>query len=306
MNFKQIKEHYNEEMNFEVLWDIALISKAEPKKSVVMRELSDRFWGADPFLFDYCGRTYLFYEQYDRKNKKGLIAYRNIEKDLSYTEPKVAIEENFHMSFPCIFTYGDAVYMIPETSSDRSIRLYKSEEFPDKWAFVKRITEDFPAVDTIVYSKGENGVVLHTSIGDSCNVENYIIECDNAFNVVNKFKVKDFSECGNRNAGNIIVRDNKTIRVGQDCSGKVYGKGLIMYEQKHNYEELETEKLSYNDFALSNNAYCGIHTYNEVNDFKVVDLKYTIKKPLIKKIGFITNKALCAIKRRLRWGRENV
>ena len=299
MNFKKVMEHYSEEMNFEVLWDIMLINNADSSKRTVVKETSKRYWGADPFLFEHDGKTYLFYERYDRKKKKGLIAYRTVEEDLTYSDPQIAIEENFHMSFPHIFTYNEEIYIIPETSAVGQIRLYRALDFPSKWELVKTVLADFPAVDTIVFNSNEQGIVLHTSLGDSCKVENYIIECDNTFNFIKKYKVKDFSERGNRNAGKIKHRNGKMIRVGQDCSGKVYGKGLVMYECVHGNNEVETATISYRDFTMPDDGYCGIHTYNELDDIRVIDLKYMFKKPWYKKITFLIKKCCNAVKRRL-------
>lgn len=300
MKLQRIFEHYREEMNYEVLWDIMLFDTENPNNKVIVKEPDSRFWGADPFLFDYDGREYLFYERYDRKRKKGVIAYREITNKGSYTlsEPNVVIEEDFHMSFPYIFQRNDDIYMIPETSSVGEIRLYRATDFPSQWVYEKTIVSNFPGIDTIILQNNEK-FILHSSIGDSCNVENYLLECDKDFSCVRKYKIKDYSERGNRNAGRIVKRNGKEYRIGQDCSGKEYGKGLIAYEIISYGLEVEKEAFSYDRF-LETNEYCGVHTYNESNGMSVIDLKRVISKPVYKKIAFVVLKMWGAIRRKVR------
>ena len=302
MNLKRIFEHYKEDMNYEILWDIVLVDRTTGEKAIVKEE-SDRYWGADPFLFSHDGTTYLFYEQYDRNLKKGRIAYRIIEKDLSYSPAQVAFEESFHMSFPFIFQYGGNIYVVPETSAINEIRLYKALDFPKKWAFEKIIAPAFSAVDTIVYHMDNDGIDFYTSVGDSCNVENYIVKCDNLFRCKSKYVVKKISAEGNRNAGGLIFQNGNVFRVGQDCTGNTYGKSVIVYKcTTDDFNEEETKRITYDDFADLNKRYCGIHTYNTLDDIDVVDLKYVIKKPLRKKIAFIAEKAFGLLKRKIRKG----
>lgn len=300
MKLQRIFEHYREEMNYEVLWDIMLFDTENPNKKVVVKEPVSRFWGADPFLFVKDGRKYLFYEQYDRKKKKGVIAYREITNMENYTlsEPYVVIEEDFHMSFPFIFQRNDEIYIIPETSSVGEIRLYRAECFPNQWVYVKTIVSNFPGVDTIVLQNKEK-LILHTSVGDSCNVENYILECDKDFSCVRKDKIKDYSERGNRNAGKIVKRNGKEYRIGQDCSGKEYGKGLIAYELTSLSSEVERDAFSFDRF-LETEKYCGVHTYNECDGTSVIDLKYLKPKPIYKKFEFIAAKTWRAIIRKVK------
>ena len=50
----------------------------------------------------------------------------------------VVLEEDFHLSFPFVFKDGDDIYMVPESSKNSDIRLYKSVDFPLKWKFEKQ------------------------------------------------------------------------------------------------------------------------------------------------------------------------
>ena len=284
------------------MWDIMIFDKKNPANKIIVKEDSKRYWGADPFLFKYNGTIYLFYERYDCITRKGSLAYRIINKNFTVGPVNVVIEEGSHLSFPFIFEKDEEVYLIPESSSQNCIQVYKADCFPDKWSKHKVIAHNLAAVDTIVL-KIENdntNVWLHTSVGDSCNVENYFLILDNDFNLVKKEKAKSYSGYGNRNAGKIVYEDGKVYRIGQDCTNGEYGKGLVVYDVTNPKQEIELKYLSIFDFEIDKNEnYCGVHTYNECGDLSVIDRKYLLKKPWIKRMAFVIRKGIGYILRRV-------
>jgi hypothetical protein len=103
---------------------------------------------ADPFLLDRDGRGHVFFEEYDNRLDKGRIATFSIGPDLRCTEPTVALEQPYHMSYPFVFEDGGALYMIPETTHNRTVDLYACERFPDGWRLRKRLLYGLDAADT--------------------------------------------------------------------------------------------------------------------------------------------------------------
>lgn len=304
MNLKRVFDFYKEEMNYEIFWDILLFNRDKSKEAVLINEEDGRYWGADPFLYEYKGVTYLFYEQYDRKNKKGRIVYRILQENMTVSRAQVAIEENYHMSFPFIFSFDGEIYMIPETSNAAALYVYRAKQFPQSWERYKRLLT-ITSVDTIMVKVTKDELILHTSVGDSCSVENYLIRLNPMFEVVEKRKIKSESDYGNRNGGALIKRADNVYRVGQDCSNGDYGKGLLIYKSNDIENEEEIQYLSVNDF-LSFNAieksakqYCGIHTYNESKKFSVIDLKYLRKRKFYEKWKFIARKFINHFQRKI-------
>merc|ERR1711991_795059 len=105
---------------------------------------------ADPFVIKKGKNHYCFVEDYNTKNKKGCISVYEIKKD-SCKELGVALEENFHLSYPFLFNHENELYMCPETHEANEIRLYKCTEFPLKWKFVKTLISNVSAVDTNIF-----------------------------------------------------------------------------------------------------------------------------------------------------------
>ncbi len=109
---------------------------------------------ADPHLFKFCSKTYLFFEDYNYK--KGVISCIIIDKDLNMTKPVKVLERPYHLSFPFIFKDDRNIYMIPETSSNGCIELYKAIRFPFEWRLFQRLLKGFWSSDTVILE--ENGI----------------------------------------------------------------------------------------------------------------------------------------------------
>ena len=112
----------------------------------------NRHYLADPFLIARSGKNFCFVEDYDQMIKRAKIVVYELEKDHA-TYVGVALEENFHLSFPYLFEYGNELYMCPELNENRDIRIYKCLEFPLRWKLEKIIMHDISAVDTMLFEK---------------------------------------------------------------------------------------------------------------------------------------------------------
>lgn len=269
-------------------------------------EMPVRYWAADPFLFPYNGEEYLFYELYDKITRRGYIAYSKITEN-GVTKPKIVIKKPYHMSFPYIFLTGNEIYMIPETSGDHTIQLYKAVSFPDVWQS-ENMLSDIVACDTVICEEGNSKFLLTslTDNGDCCCVSNVAYRLDESLRV-NGAPIPCISgDKGVRNGGAIFNYEDKTVRVGQDCSGHSYGKGLCFWYIKSIDPYVEE---SFFDFTVdemakhinSSGRIYGVHTYNFDSKYEVVDVLYNEKYPKIisalsflhRAFGFV-NRRICA------------
>lgn len=80
---------------------------------------------ADPFLFVKNEKLYLFYESKDFFSP-GVIMMTCTADLKNWSKPVVVLKESFHLSYPWVFEEEGKIYMIPETGSDKSIRLYEA------------------------------------------------------------------------------------------------------------------------------------------------------------------------------------
>lgn len=98
-------------------------------------ELADdgkRFY-ADPFVFEWRDRLYLFVEEYPYARGRGIISVAECRADGSIETPRAVLEEPHHLSYPQVFAHDGEVYMIPESSDAHELVLYRAEHFPHSW-----------------------------------------------------------------------------------------------------------------------------------------------------------------------------
>jgi hypothetical protein len=107
---------------------------------------------ADPFLIRRNGSDFCFVEDYDQTARRGRISvYKLDSQDASYVG--IALEEGFHLSYPFLFDHNDVLYMCPESSENRDIRIYRCVHFPLDWKLEKIIMADVSAVDSILFER---------------------------------------------------------------------------------------------------------------------------------------------------------
>lgn len=231
----------------------------------------ENYYYADPHLFKFCSRTYLFFEEYDYK--KGVISCIVIDKDLNLSKPVKVLERPYHLSFPFIFKDDKNIYMVPETSSNSCIEIYKATQFPYQWSLFQTLLKDFWASDTVIIE--ENGIWwLFTSIGNVNNLTilyTYDLNSgtwhNHPYNNTNKI-------CG-RMAGGIFRYDNKLIRPVQCCCPK-YGYSVILYEIEVLSRTEYKEKEICRKYANWKKNLLGTHTYSIADDLLIVDAKERI------------------------------
>ncbi len=202
--------------------------------------LSRDFWYADPILFRKDGRSYLFMEAFDKKQLIGRIAVSELS-DAGASAPALIICEPFHMSFPTVFSWQDGIYMLPETSADESLRLYRAAEFPHRWetAEVFRMGRKF--VDTVILETGDDHFrILTCEISPDreyeCRFQKFTVRAaengklslseeaqDAAFNRTQTYSLRS------RNGGALIRREGKTYVSAQESTETTYGVAMNFY-----------------------------------------------------------------------------
>jgi len=105
---------------------------------------------ADPFMLFDQKTWFMFFEILNKKDNKGVIGLATSKDGKKWDYDSVVLEEKFHLSYPYVFRHNGEYYMIPETSNDSSVRLYKATSFPLKWVLEKKIMNGVRFVDTSV------------------------------------------------------------------------------------------------------------------------------------------------------------
>lgn len=226
-------------------------------------------WVADPFVFEHEGRHYLFCEQYETKENRAGIGYFAFENGIPVNKG-IVLRRPYHMSYPCLFSYRGTVYMIPETSSNGTVELYRAVEFPHKWELDTVLLQG-RYLDSTVY-ESEEGLSLFTY---EKRGKEWILTCfalDMETRTLCKRSGKIYETNVGRPAGKLWQEDGKLYRPAQDCSEK-YGEALIVYrvDSLAPLQETPVQRITAGQYDLPQKA-DRLHTYNTDNRYAVVDV----------------------------------
>ena len=260
-----------------IYWNIAFFrnnfNNINLKNIFVIKSPKNR-WFADPFFIKQNKKHYIFFEDYNILKKKGSISCVEINKDNSVKFYKDIIKEKFHLSFPFLFKLDNKLYLIPESSQNKSIKLYKCIKFPNKWIFIKNLIKDINSVDTIIF-KHKKLWYLITCLISSKNIYNKIIgyysknPIKHNWNKIRKSPLTGKFING-RNGGLIIDKKNIVYRVGQIYLPGQYGFGFTINKvlgiSKNDYSEINM-KNNFNKLEDLKH----VHTINSKNNFTVID-----------------------------------
>lgn len=107
-----------------------------------------RFTFADSFYAEEDGRHFIFFEEVDDQHPVGFLSVLEVFKDGTYTEPTAILKLDYHLSYPCVFKIDHDWYMIPETTANKTIELWKCTKFPFVWEQHSVLMDNIEAVDT--------------------------------------------------------------------------------------------------------------------------------------------------------------
>lgn len=233
------------------------------------------YWVADPMPVKNGDKTYLFYEA--AHHNKGRIEVVEIQNDGTTSQPKVALERQYHLSYPFVFKHRGEWYMIPESCAINEVQLLRATHFPTEWEYVKTLLKEY-AVDTTV--KDYNGRLLMLTYVPEPGSENvtpraFWMDWENDI-VLREIAWRNYDPLQVRGAGSIVVRQGRYIRPAQINQKTSYGDGVLFAECccfDSAYSEKELGCLLGDDLQVSGWKADGLHTYAETDQFEVIDIR---------------------------------
>lgn len=258
-----------------------LLVSFDSKKNINLRkfiELSpprNAFW-ADPFAYQRDNRNFIFFEEYPYVTQVGRLAVIEVDQTGRQLNYWPLLQKEYHLSYPFVFEADGSLYMIPETSENKSIDLYMCTTLPNQWVFQKTLMTNVLAVDSTLLYK-DNIWWMFTTLqqekGASKNEELFIFFSD-------RFDSTDWKPHpgnpvvsdvrGGRMGGRFIEQGNKIFRVAQNGEGG-YGGSISIFEiiqlDKHSYQEVLFEEIE----AKWSKKYFRVHTFDRYNNMVVLD-----------------------------------
>ena len=188
---------------------------------------------ADPFLIERNGKTYCFVEDYLYSQQHGRISVFEIGEN-GARELGLALDEPFHLSFPFLFEVGGEVYMCPESSAAREIRVYRCAEFPLRWELHAVLMRDVVAVDAMIFERADRWWMLVSinsqKVGDFSELHLFFANSPFSPNWIPHPRNPICIDCEiGRNAGLILDGDD-LFRASQSYGFGFYGESLSLHK----------------------------------------------------------------------------
>jgi hypothetical protein len=240
----------------------------------VLPDDGKRFY-ADPMVVTWQGRSFVFVEEFPYATMKGLISAVEIGPQGPIGAPKPVFECKGHLSYPFVFERDGAMWMIPESSSQGTVELYRAENFPGGWVHAATLITGVQVGDaTIVENGGKLWLTGTVGGGDASTWDALHLwsadRLDGPWTSHSENPVL-LDALGARPAGAFYRRNGELWRPAQDCTTG-YGAGLAL---------CRVTKLDDEGFAQEIRAVLraggadwpgsGLHTVNWAGGLEVVD-----------------------------------
>jgi hypothetical protein len=225
----------------------------------------DRFY-ADPFVAHDHGRTFIFIEEYPFAHPIGFISVIEVFEDGTHGEAIPIIKCDYHLSYPLLFQQNGQWFMMPESGQNKTIEIWRCDNFPYKWQKHTVIMDNILAADTTPFYYQEKWW-LFTALKQYCKKfgdKLFVFSGDDLFG--KKWQAHDLNPVRqglvyDRPAGNIIVSHDKMYRPVQD-SLKRYGGALELREITQLSQSDYQENLYQRIEPCWDASIKGTHTYN--------------------------------------------
>lgn len=225
---------------------------------------------ADPFIHSEKGDFFIFAEEIDQAGKGRIVVIDPAKPEKSV----LLFDFDFHMSYPFVFRVNDDIYMVPESSANRSLTLYKSIDFPYQWEKKYDIFNDFAVVDATIIKFGTRWWMFANAkeYASTFNEELHIFFAEDLNGPWKPHKqnpVKNDAR-NTRPAGAMRIVGDKIHRPVQDCSWE-YGQRMhwmeveVLNESEFSERKLCTVNANWASRLLAT------HTINSDNHYKILD-----------------------------------
>jgi hypothetical protein len=229
-------------------------------------------WFADSMAFQHNGRQWLFIEDFDEEAKKAVISVAEIRSDGQMDVVRPCLIQPYHLSYPLVFAHDGDIFMIPETSENERVELYRARHFPFEWK-LEKVLAPFRAVDTTPLYHGGRWWFF-TSIPEprGWGALGFLFT---AAHLTGEWSLHPSSPISSssldaRNAGPILQWGTRLLRSTQSAF-PVYGYSFSFHE----ITQLDPHGFTQQTLTTIDPAgappLLGTHTYSRAGDLEVID-----------------------------------
>ena len=253
-------------------WSIAYKFGEAPFQEIVPPR--KRFW-ADPFVVASGDRAWIFVEELVYPEKRGFISVMEVRRDGTRSAPRPVLERPYHLSYPCVFRWNDEWLMVPESSANHTIELYRATDFPWRWELDGVLMHDLRAVDATIFEAHGRWWMYSATPASEQGKDFHCLALHHAPSPRGPWSPHRLNPllcdvAGGRPAGRPFLRDGKLVRAAQ-IGTPWYGYAMQLREiatlTPEEWEEREISTIR-PDWARGLD---GTHTLNVDGGVTVID-----------------------------------
>jgi hypothetical protein len=231
------------------------------------------FW-ADPFVTEYDGRRFIFFEEFIRETSRGHIAAIEVGPNGELGDAIDVLKSEFHLSYPFMFQHDGSLYMVPECSMSGRVEVFRCTQIPQHWERHAVLLDGVCAFDpTLIEHDGLWWMFVTIQHGgQSTDDALHLFYAPGPFDewTAHPLNPVRLDVRSARPAGSLFREQGRLFRPAQDCSAR-YGWAISIQEvlrmTTDDYEEVEVCRIL-PDWAAGAHA---THTINHGNGVTVYD-----------------------------------
>ncbi len=258
-------------------WRVATRAIGTDETFGIVPDDGERFY-ADPFPFEREGRRFLFFEDFPYGTGKGVIGYVEIDEAGRASPPRRALEQPVHLSYPFVFSDGEASYMLPEMGAARRVQLFRAVSFPDRWVPDRILLDDVEAADATLVRHGGAWWLFATLAGDGGSSWDKLC-LFHAPALAGPWVPHDDNPVlidagAARPAGAMWHEGGVLMRVAQDCR-RGYGDAVALCRVDRLDPAGFRQTVVARRMAPAGLGADGTHTWNRSAGFEAIDLRFS-------------------------------
>ena len=244
----------------------------------IIENKKDEF-AADPFLFKFKGKNFVFYEKFNKKQNKGVISVAKLKDNKLYNDRDIIVKD-YHLSYPNLLKYNNNIYLIPENYQAKKLNIYKFISFPYKLKLVKSFLHNEIVADPTFF-KYKNSLWFFVNKAKKdikdLNKNLFLYKINKNFTKITPHNQNPIKRnlYGGRSAGSIFRYQKKYIRPAQINKKETYGFGLVFFEIKKLNLDTYIEKKITSILPSSFKNCHGVHHFSYLNNNVMIDLNLT-------------------------------
>jgi hypothetical protein len=191
-----------------------------------------RFY-ADPFAVTWQGRTFAFFEDLDHRTNKGIIAAIEFDDRGPTGAVMPVLEEPWHLSYPFLIEDGGELWMIPESTGNNDVAIYRCVDFPLRWERHATLLSGLELADATIVRHDDRTYMFGAS-RDGAGGYSDTLSIYHADSLLGLWLPHErnpvlVDRASARPAGHFTTIDGKLWRPVQDCTHG-YGAALALAE----------------------------------------------------------------------------